>query len=226
MINKLLSAAVKLYLRSQVEQGSNLQVKVWGKNKQILQGYIPQVFLSCDRPIYQGLHLGYVELKGGNIAINLPEVLKRKPLRLLEPVFVDLQLKLDADDLSASLESELLQSGLNDLWQLIVASQSASPVSDLAIAWQDIAINQGRLILTGSYQNSSNEMAEIRLLSDLSLADQHTLCLSNLKFTNKPPFPGTFQESLKIDLGRDVAISKLIVESEQIICAGKIRINN
>ena len=94
LISKLLSSAVKLYLRSQVTQVEDLQVKISGKNKQILKGYIPQVFLSCDRAIYQGLNLSQIELNGLDIAINLPEVIKKKPLRLLEPIFVEIKLKL------------------------------------------------------------------------------------------------------------------------------------
>ena len=77
MISKLLSTAVKLYLRSQLRGVEELQVNIIGKNKQILQGYIPQVLLNCNRAIYQGLHLREVELNGSNIAFNLPEVMKK-----------------------------------------------------------------------------------------------------------------------------------------------------
>ncbi|MEN9869231.1 MAG: hypothetical protein RLZZ171_214, partial [Cyanobacteriota bacterium] len=124
MIAKLLSSAVKLYLRSQVEAVEALQVKILGKSKQILQGYIPQVLLSCDRAVYQGLHLSQVQLNGRDIAVNLPEVIKRQPLKLLEAVFVEIQLRLDAHDLQASLDSALLQSGLSDLWEIILTSQN------------------------------------------------------------------------------------------------------
>ena len=119
MIGKLLSAAVKLYLRSQVEGVEALEVKIAGKSKEILRGYIPEVFLSCDRAVYQGLHLSQIELKGNNIAVNLPEVIKKQPLKLIEPILVEIQLRLDAADLASSLESDLLQSGLGDLWQTI-----------------------------------------------------------------------------------------------------------
>ncbi|MEM7757841.1 MAG: DUF2993 domain-containing protein [Cyanobacteria bacterium P01_A01_bin.40] len=229
MISKLLSAAVKLYLRSQVNQVEALQVKIVGKNKQILKGYIPQVFLSCDRAIYQGLYLSQIELKGTDIAVNLPEVVKKKPLRLLEPVFVEIQLKLDEADLQASLNSELLQSGLDDLWQMILTAQnqfSASELSKLAIEWHSIAIADQNLNLVGTYQNSAEETQEICLSTRLSLANHHTLCLSEVRISNQSSLASEFQDQLKIDLGTDVAIAKLIIEAEQIVCAGKIRINN
>ena len=75
MISKLLSTAVKLYLRSQVERAEYLKVKIIGGNKQILTGYIPQIFLSCSHAVYQGLYFSQVELRGADIAVNLPEVL-------------------------------------------------------------------------------------------------------------------------------------------------------
>ena len=238
LISKLLSAAVKLYLRSQVEQVEDLQVKVMGKNKQILTGYIPQVFLSCDRASYQGLFLSQIELKGAKIAVNLSEVVKKKPLRLLEPVWVEIQLKLDAADLKASLNSELLQSGLADLWQLILASQpdlSDSELSNLAIAsraaaklitWQQIAIADGNLSLTGSYQDADGQMQALGLSTRLSLANEHPLCLSQLKILHQSSLLSELTDDLQLDLGTDVAIAKLKIESEQIVCAGKISINN
>ena len=183
MISKLLSAAVKLYLRSQVNQVEDLQVKIVGKNKQILTGNIPQVFLSCDRAVYQGLYLSQIELKGANIAVNLPEVVKKKPLRLLEPLLVEIQLELDAADLQASLDSELLQSGLKDLWHMILAAQqgrSSSPISDFAISWQQIAIADGILNLTGTYQNSAPAAQELCVSTKLSLTNEHTL--NNVKW--------------------------------------------
>ena len=226
MISKLLSSAVKLYLRSQVSQVEDLQVKISGKNKQILQGYIPQVFLSCDRAIYQGLNLSQIELNGLDIAINLPEVIKKKPLRLLEPIFVEIKLKLDADDLQASLDSELLQSGLDDLWQMILGTQintSEVELDNLAIDWHSIAIADQVLNLAGKYQDSTEETQEICLSTGLSLANDHTLCLSSLRITNQSSFADELEEELKIDLGTDVAIAELIIKSEQILCSGKIR---
>lgn len=224
MISKLLSTAVKLYLRSQVERVEDLQVKILGKNKQILQGYIPQIFLSCSHAVYQGLYLRQIELNGSDIAFNLSEVMIKKPLKFLEPVFVEIQLRLDAQDLPASLDSPLLQSGLDDLWQMFLAPQqidnSSTELSELAIEWCSIAIANQGLNLTGTYQDASGETMELYLSTGISLADSHTLCLSPLKINHK-----SVANELKIDLGVDVAIAQLIIESEQIICSGVIKIH-
>lgn len=229
MISKILSTAIKLYLRSQVSHVKDLQVKIVGKNKQILQGCIPQVFLICDRAVYQGLHLSQIELKGKDIAVNLPEVIKKKPLKLLEPIFVEIELKLDTADLQASLDSDLLQSGLHDLWQMILAAPadpSCSELTNLAIEWHSIAICEQVLNLSGTYQNSAKEREKIHISTALSLVNDHTLGLSDLNITNESSLANEVEQELKIDLGRDIAIAKLVIQSEQIVCAGKIRINS
>ena len=224
MISKLLSGAVKLYLRSQTEAAENLQVKIVGKNKQILKGYIPEIWLSCDRAIYQGLYLSQVELNGTNIAVNLSEVIKKQPLKLLEPILIKIQLKLNAADLQASLDSTLLQSGLNDLWQLILA-KDASELAELQIEWQTIAIADGLLHLTGVYQDTLNQTNRLALSTEINLADAHTLCLTPSNIDSSL-HRNSRQKQLEIDLGTDVAIEQLKIRSEQIICLGKIKINN
>jgi hypothetical protein len=229
VIGKLLSQAVKLYLRSQVEGVETLQVKIEGKNRQILQGYIPQVFLSCDRAVYQGLHLSQVQLDGRDIAVNLSEVIKHKPLKLLEPVLVEIQLRLDAHDLQASLKAHLLQSGLSDLWQLILAAQNnLEKLRELKVEWQNLAIAEGKLKLTGFYQDSLGTIQQLTLSTRIDLTNPHTLCLSQLTITSdsRDLLHHNLNPQLEIDLGTDVTLREVTVESEQILCSGKIKINN
>ena len=225
MIGKILSSAIKLYLRSQVDRIEGLKVKITGKSKQILQGDIPQVSLSCDRAVYQGLHLSQIELEGNKIAINLPEVIKKQPLRLIEPILVEIQLKLNAEDLQASLESELLQSGLRDLWTMILAAQNFQDLADAEINWQNIAIADNKFKLLGNYQDSSGITHQLTLSTGINLTDEHTLCLSPLNIINGSLICDR-NSQVEIDLGSDVKIETLIVESKQIVCLGKIRVNN
>ena len=223
MINRILSTAVKFYLRSQVSQAKDLQVEIVGKNRQILKGYIPQVLFSCDRVIYQGLHLNQVEVKGANIGFNLPEVLKKKPFQLLEPIVVDVKLSINSADLQSSLTSPLLQSGLTDLLRSIPSIQDRA-ISE--IKWQSIAIAAQRLNLTGIYQDIENQAQKLYLSTGINLADNHSLNLSSLEIHSQTSEFKEFAHSLKIDLGQDVAINELVVKSEQILCSGKITINN
>ena len=221
MISKILSTAVKLYLRSQVDRAEYLKVNIIGRNKQILTGYIPQIFLSCSNAVYQELYFSQVELRGADIAFNLPEVLKRQPLKLTEPVFVDLKVKLSAADLQASINSSLLQSGIGDLWRIIATQQGIS--NNLVIDWITIAIANQELHLTGIYKDTAG-IGHLSLSTGISLSDSHTLCLSPLKIVNASSTEEI--NELKIDLGTDIAIEQLVIESKHILCAGKIRINS
>lgn len=224
MIDQALATAVKFYLKSQVEQVKKLEVKVIGKNRQILTGYIPEVWLKCDRAIYQGLHLNQAELKGTNIGFNLSEVLKRQPFKLLEPIIVNIQLRLDAQDLQASLDSSLLQSGLNDLWTMIIVDCQADLVSD--ITWSSIAIADQTLKLTGTLQNTSGQPKHISISMGISVENSNTLNLSPIIMTDESSSVRELHDQLNINLGTDVAIDELAIKSETIICSGKITINN
>jgi hypothetical protein len=228
MINKLLSTAVKLYLRSQITQSEALEVTILGKNRQILQGYIPQVLLTCNRTVYQGLFLQQVEVQGTNIGFNLPEVLNKKPLQLLEPIVVDVKVSLDTTDLQASLASPLLQSGLNDLWQMILSAQSTANLStklvNSRIEWQKIAIADEKLNLIGIYQDIEEKIREIKLSIVISLFDRHILNLSSIKISNTFWDSQEFEQPLQIDLGNDVQIEQLVIVSPKILCVGKITI--
>lgn len=228
MINKFLSSAVKFFLRSQVTQVQDLQVRIVGKNRQILQGYIPQLFLSCNRAVYQGLYLGQIEVNGTNIGFNLPEVLKKEPFKLLEPIVVDVKLGLDAADIQASLNSSLLQNGLSDLWEIILAEQKIDThsieLTNSTIEWHSIEIADEEFNLIGTYQNAENKEAEINLSARLGLANNHTLCLSPLKIISESSIVPEGVEQLEIDLGTDVAIEQLVIKSEQMLCSGKVTV--
>ncbi|MEM8827881.1 MAG: DUF2993 domain-containing protein [Cyanobacteria bacterium P01_G01_bin.19] len=240
MITRLLSTALKFYLRSQVDQVRGLQLKIDGKNRQVLQGCIPRVCLSCEDVVYQDLQLGVVEIVGSNIAVNLPEILKNKPLRLLEPIVVEIKLILDADNLSNSIDSSLLQSGLTDLWQIFVAEQLKNAVEPMLaesdIEWQKIAIapslnhnlsiTEGELTFAGVYQDSSGNLQKLVLSAGIGLANSHALLLSPVKITDNTDFTGELIERLEIDLGKDVEIEELKIESEKLQCCGKIKIAN
>ncbi|MDJ0571080.1 MAG: DUF2993 domain-containing protein [Pleurocapsa sp. MO_192.B19] len=228
MINKLISTGVKLYLRSLVTQVEDLQVTIVGKNRQILQGYIPQVLLSCDRTVYQGLFLQQVKVNGTNIGFNLPEVLKKKPLKLVEPIVVDIKLGLNAADLQASLSSPLLQSGLADLWQIILSAEkidsTPTELANVTVEWHTIELDDGELNLKGTYQNAGDRVGQINLSTGVGLANSHTLYLSPLKILSQSIIVADLVEELEIDLGTDVTIEQLVIESEQMICSGKITV--
>ena len=125
LIDKLLSGAVRLWLQSQVSAIDNLNLQIIGKDKQILRGYIPQVFISATNAIYQGVSISKLEIVGNNIKFNLPQVVKRKPLQLLEPIKIEIEVLLKEIDLQKSLSSPLLAAGLTDLWRSLFNARSS-----------------------------------------------------------------------------------------------------
>ena len=230
MIDKVISAAIKLWLRSQVERVEDLQVKINGGDRQILKGYIPSVFLASSCGVYQGLHLRQIELKGANIGFNLTEVLKRKPLRLLEPVLVDIEVLLEEQDLQASLDSPLLASGLTDFLSSLLSAQGVNnpkeKLADCKIDWQEISFAQQRLNLRGTLIDPENKIIQVDIAAGLKLVNSNTLSLSPLIIKTTSELSLDPLHQLEIDLGTEVAISQLSLEGDQLFCSGKITINN
>ncbi|MGF1541162.1 MAG: DUF2993 domain-containing protein [Pleurocapsa sp.] len=228
MIDKVISTAVKLWLRSQTQQSENLQVTIAGSNSQILRGYLPQVGLTCSQAVYQGLHLSQIELTGINLAFNVTEVVKkRQPLRLLEPIDVELVVLLTAADLQASLASSILSNGLTDFFlNWLTTSQSDRSqlnLNDFRMNWSSITIAGGKLNLQGTLIDTTGTTIELQIASGLSLSDGHKLLLSPLQIITTPKLPVNFEDSLKINLG-EVAIAELAIQSDKIWCSGKITV--
>lgn len=110
----VLSPAVQLWLRSQVQQVDELKVKIEGSDRQIFSGAIPKVTAAASGAVYKGLHLTEVALEGCGIRINLGQALKGQPLRLMESVPVAGVLRLSQADLNASLKAPLLADALSE----------------------------------------------------------------------------------------------------------------
>lgn len=154
MISTVVSPAVQLWLRSQVEAVETLQFKLMGRDRQILRGHIPTVSIAADGAIYQGLHLSQIQLEGVNIRFNLTQVFKGKPLRLLDPVPVTGQLVLRERDLQASLGAPLLSNALTELLNTFINSYNQPDqypsLNESHLNWQQITIDGQQLTLKGT----------------------------------------------------------------------------
>ena len=228
IINKLLTSAVKIYLRSQTERVEKLNVKITAKDRQILSGKLPQVVIAANSAIYQGIYLRQLELTGNNILFNLPEILERKPLELLEPITVNIQALLAESDLQASLESDLFLSGLADFWQDLLRQQITSETSNLAaystISWQQINLQENLLIMTGNLSTETATDIPIKITTDVHLFDSQTLVFTPLDIQGIPELMDYTWQSLKFDLGDGVAISNLSISKAKLFTSGEITI--
>jgi hypothetical protein len=224
LISKVLSPAIKFWLRSQVEQVEQLKFKIQGQDNQILRGYIPSVYLESSKAIYQGLHLGDIQLQGNNIRINIGQVVRGKPLKLLESIWVKGEVFLTQEDLQASLASDLLKSGLNDLCKLLQKNLNLSEEStQYQIKWQSIRLDNNQFNIIGQLI-TENESFPLEIESELRLIDGKTLGLKPHKLKgistiDKEEFD---LSELSIDLGSDVEINHFELTSEGIFAQGQL----
>lgn len=230
IIGKVLSPAVKLWLRSQVEQVADLQLQIEGGDRQILSGYIPKVTLLTSRALYQGLHLQQIKLIAENIRVNLGQVIKGKPLRLLEPIRAQGELLLSEDDLNASLNSALLISGLNEFLQMLLqaAGTNSSTLQNQQIHWQKIIVDGNQIHLKGCLFDANNPdiSSPIMISTGVRITDGNQLHLDNPQIQGNFSLNSPNLANLTIDLGPDVDIHELTLSHGQLICRGSILVTS
>ncbi|NES94279.1 MAG: DUF2993 domain-containing protein [Desertifilum sp. SIO1I2] len=229
MISKVLSSAVRLWLRSRVEAVENLKLEIDAGDRQILSGKILQVSLEACKAIYQGLHLSQVQLEARSISVNLPQVLRGKPLRLLEAFPVSGQIQLQAADLKASLDSPLLTLALTDLFQqLLAAGGIADPVrrlQDWQIQFSQLTLETDTLALAGTLISPQGEARAIALKTGVQLVNPQQLRLYPLELQVPAEFSLHPLEACELALGTDVALEVVTLTSDALICCGQIQVN-
>ncbi|MDZ4872960.1 MAG: hypothetical protein CLLPBCKN_002356 [Chroococcidiopsis cubana SAG 39.79] len=218
LISKVLSPALWLFVRSQVEQVSHLEVQIASSDRQILSGSIPRLSISGDRIVYKGLHFAKISLMGEGMQTNLHQVMRGQPLQLLEPMVVSGEAILQETDLNASLKSDLLSSALTELLSKLASSNSAVRGQ---IDWKQIAIAPGSLLLQGNLVNSSHT-TPITLRCGLQLSSGRKLLLTQpqLQISNS----WEELENYVMDLGSHVNLKELTLEPGQIVCRGSITV--
>ena len=221
IISKVLSPAVRLWLRSQVEQVSNLEVKISGSDRSLLAGQIPCISISATRAVYQGLHLSQLRLVGQNICINLGQVLRGKPLRLLEPIPVSGELLLEESDLNTSLRSPLLADALTELLTTLLPT---TYTKDRQLSCHKITINNDQLIINATLATDTINPKPVVISTGLQLVSCHELQLEQPQIETQVGFSALNLDNFKLDLGKEVDIQELTLVSGELICRGRINV--
>ena len=216
LITRLLTPALKVWLRSQVESVTALEIQVDGGDRQILSGYLPSVSLTAMKAVYQGLHLTALQMQATNIQVNLRQILRSQSLKLLDIVPVSADLMLSESDLNASLQAPILQDALVDLLRVLLLP--AGTEQPLDIQHLEIAMERDRLVLT-----LQTEQGETVIATGLSVVDGHILRLTDSQWRS-PVDPIPDWMNVDIDLGQDVAIEGLVIEPERLRCQGTINV--
>ncbi|WP_375468623.1 DUF2993 domain-containing protein [uncultured Nostoc sp.] len=221
IITQVLTTALKLWLRTQVSQISELEVEIKASDRQILSGRIPLVSIFATHAVYQGLLITKIQLIAENIRINIGSIVKGQPLRLLETVPVVGDLIVDEKDLNASLSSNLLSTALSDLLVKVLPTHYPEPQP---INWQEILLQNNQIILRGiKVTNSQTTPLEICL--GLQLLNGHELRLANIQI--KPDQGNILEDNheYNLDLGSDVDIQQLTLIPGKLVCHGRINVN-
>lgn len=230
LISKVLAPAVRLWLRSQVEQVEELQVQIESGDRQILSGCIPQIALSAKNAIYQGLALSQIELTGQNIRVNAGQVVRGKPLRLLEPIAIQGSVLLAAADLNSSLNAPLLKSGVTEFLQTLLRSGAAGIGSDRELNFQNLSIQlRSNLVVLGAnlISDSGNE-TPIAIRTGFDLAAPNLLKLVNPQWlphaTAKRGLPLSDLDGYTFNLGSETEIQELTIDPDKVTCVGKLTV--
>ncbi|MCT7974651.1 LmeA family phospholipid-binding protein [Laspinema olomoucense] len=224
-IGWVLSRAVQLWLRSQVESVGELEVQINGGDRQILQGVIPQVSLSGSGVIYQGLHLSTLEVQGTGIQVNLMDIMRGKSLRLQDPVPVVARLHLTEADLNASMRSPLIADAFTPLFFPLFAA-ALFWNSEPTLTWQGAAIlsSDETLIFQGSFHPPSQAAQPFLLETRLQLANPSKLHFLNPTIQILSDSAVIPLETVILPLGSDVAISELSFTESGLICQGELTV--
>ncbi|MDB9539029.1 DUF2993 domain-containing protein [Anabaenopsis tanganyikae CS-531] len=221
IITHTLTTALKLWLKSQVSQVSQLDVEIKASDRQILSGCVPWVSIFATNAVYQGIHLTQIQLLAENIQVNIASILKGQALRLLKIVPVSVQLMVEEKDLNSSLSSELFSTGLNDLLLKILPEIGlrAKPIS-----WQRIILDNNKILLRCIISYAS-EATHLEINFNCSLIGGHELKLDNIQVMQNEASLLKDERSYNLNLGSDVDIQEMSVIPGQMICQGMIKIN-
>ncbi len=203
LITATLRPAVGLWLRSQLEAVETLHLDITGRDRELLQGYIRQVALQATTAVYEGLHLSRVDLAAESIALQW-----RPAVELRAPLLADLQVILTQANLTASLKSPLLQSGIADL---LARAFGTNPLDGKDISWETACLEAGAISLRGH-----NAHLQIGITARDGALQVAPLCLQLGGRHWQVPF-------VALELG-DAAISRLEIEGGCCKLAGKLAV--
>ncbi|MCP6760582.1 MAG: DUF2993 domain-containing protein [Fischerella sp. CENA71] len=221
IITNVLTTALKLWLRTQVSQVSQLEVEIKASDRQILSGCIPWVSIFANHAVYQGLHITKIQLIAENIRINIGSVLKGQPLRLLETVPVIGELVVEEDELNASTSSTLLSTALNDVLDKLLPEQCPKSKS---IFYQKIILDNSRIILHVS-QTPENSSPVSQVCADIKLLSSRELHLSHIQAKDTMGVVLETHDGYYLNLGSDVDIQQLKLIRGKLVCQGRINVN-
>lgn len=235
IISRILAPALRLWLRSQVEEVDDLHVDIEGGDRQLLQGIVPRLTLTGRNVLYQGLALSQVRLVGRGIQVNFRQILRGKPLQLSRTIPVQGEAILTEDDLNESLQTPMLMTLLNDvlghLLRAGVAPDLVDPNSRKPIVLDNFTalLRGGKLTLAAELvsaaQGTNFPLAirtGLRVIGDNRLRLENPEWLTSLRAKRGLSLDDL--DGYPVDLGTDVQVQDLILEEGRLIFRGRFNV--
>ncbi|MDS3861877.1 DUF2993 domain-containing protein [Thermosynechococcaceae cyanobacterium BACA0444] len=219
LIRRVLTPALRWWLQTQVEAVTELEIDLQAKDQQVLTGYLPLVRVLAVGVIFQGLCLTQARLQAENIRVNLGQVLRGKPLKLLEPIQAWGELHLTSADLQQSLDSDLMRSALRDL--VVIFSQELDQPLPTALATLHVAeatVNFSHGALDCTLNLLGEQPFTISFASEIGLAGPQCLEFRQLRAFGLEP------QTIQINLGENVHLETLRLTPEKLICEGGLTV--
>lgn len=229
IISTVLSPAVRLWLRSQLEQADDLHVTIEAGDRQLLSGSISRVSVSAQKAVYRGIVLSQAQVVGERIRTNLRQLLRGKPLRLLEAFPVSGEIQLNEADVNASLRSPLLANAVIEFLLTLLESELEGP-EDEEIKLRDpqVLLGPERVTLIATLESDHNNPTPVVVRTGFQIENGNELKLDRPQWLPH----ANAQRGLALNdlhgftfhLGPHVDIQKLLLEAGRVVCQGQIMV--
>ncbi|PZV15762.1 MAG: DUF2993 domain-containing protein [Leptolyngbya sp.] len=227
IISRVLSPAVKLWLRSQLDHVEALELEIEAGDRQLLSGSLSQVIASANKAIYQGLHFSQARVTAQTIQTNLGQVLRGKPFRLLVPFPVSGTVTLSAADLNTSLHSPLLGNAISDFLLGLLQGKMEGDSSETIAELQNIQVElqEGGLIFNATLVQDEQQYP-LTVQTQLAIEGGDRLRLDQFKchLESGNQSLANLPNSFMFDLGSEVCLEELTIQPQGIICRGRITV--
>jgi len=223
LISRVLTPAIRLWVKSQLEFVEDLQIAIHAGDRQILGGAVSCISVAANKAIYRGLHLSQIQIQGEKIRTNLGQVMRGKPLRLLDAFPIRGQIILRQSDLNASLRAALLRNAVEDFLTDAIPLHPSSE-DCYTLRNPQVVIEAGRLILTTQVA-IGQALVPVCLQTGLHMEAGNRLCLDRpqwllgteeRQFSDLPP--------QVFELGSHVYLEELVLEPGKMRCQGRITV--
>jgi LmeA-like phospholipid-binding len=208
----LITPLLKTWVMQQVTKADNLDIKLQGTDQELLRGLIPQINISADNVVYQGIQAHSVNLVGRSVQLDLSQALKGGGgVKLKSPVQADLAITMAEPDLNRYLTSPQFQKQFANLRLPMTGSGGSASSVPFSLNQPQLSfLEQGRVQVAAALKPEQGPSLPVQITTGLDLLNSNTLKLNNPELKSSGQLlPTELLQNLKIDLGKDTQVKSL-----------------